>query len=378
MASIRKRVWKSRGAQHSAWVVDYRDQAGKRRLKTFVTKKEADGWAVNARHEVKQGIHTPASVSVTVAEAFDRWIAHCDAEGLEYGTIVQRRQHLNLHIAPFIGREKLSTLTTPRVNQFDAELRTAGRSLAMRRKVITNLKTMLTFAQGQGLVAQNVARGIKIKTDKRSAPPKLKEGVDFPSKAEIRALLDNVSDRWRAFFAVAIFTGLRAPELRGLRWADVHLDTGTLTVSQRADAWRKIGAPKTDAGKREIPLVPMAINALKQWRLECPASELDLVFPNNAGRVDSLPNIQRRVWEPLQIKCGLLDASGHPRYRFHSLRHAAASLFIAHLGWTPKRLQEVMGHASITMTFDRYGHMFSDPEGDKEAMKKLEAAIVAA
>ena len=70
--------------------------------------------------------------------------------------------------------------------------------------------------------------------------------------------------------------------------------------------------------------------------------------------------------------------AGQPRYRFHSLRHAAASLFIAHLGWTPKRLQEVMGHASITMTFDRYGHLFSDPEGDKEAMKKLEAAIVAA
>src|SRR5262249_12067231 len=240
------------------------------------------------------------------------------------------------------------------------------------------LKTMLKFAQGQGLVAQNVARGIKLKTDKRSAPAKLKEGVDFPSKAEIRTLLDNVSDRWRAFFVVAIFTGLRASELRGLRWADVYLSAGTVTVSQRADAWRKIGAPKSAAGKREIPLVPMAINALKQWQPQCPAGELGLVFPNNTGRVDSLPNIQRRVWGPLQLKCGVVDAAGQPRYRFHSLRHTAASLFIAHLGWTPKRLQEVMGHASITMTFDRYGHMFSDPEGDKDAMKKLEAAVISA
>jgi integrase len=378
MASIRKRIWKTGGAEKSAWIVDYVDQAGKRRLKTFSTKKQADAWTVQARHEVAQGTHTPASMSVTIAEAFDRWIAHCEAEGLEYGTIVQRRQHLNLHVAPFIGPEKLSSLTTPRVHQFDAELRTAGRSPAMRRKVITNLKTMLTFAQGQGLVAQNVARGIKLKTDKRSAAAKLKEGVDFPSKAEIRTLLDNASERWRAFFVVAIFTGLRASELRGLRWADVDLDAGTLAVSQRADAWRRIGAPKSAAGKREIPLVPMAINALKKWQPQCPAGELGLVFPNNAGRVDSLPNIQRRVWEPLQVKCGLLDAAGEPRYRFHSLRHAAASLFIAHLGWTPKRLQEVMGHGSITMTFDRYGHMFSDPEGDKEAMKKLEAAIVAA
>jgi integrase len=324
MASIRKRVWKSRGAQHSAWVVDYRDQAGKRHLKTFATKKEADGWAVNARHEVKQGIHTPATLSVTVAEAFERWIAHCDAEGLEYGTIVQRRQHLNLHVAPFIGREKLSSLTTPRVHQFDAELRTAGRSLAMRRKVITNLKTMLTFAQGQGLVAQNVAHGVKIKVDKRSAPSKLKEGVDFPTKAEIRTIIDDVTERWRAFFVVAIFTGLRASELRGLRWIDVDLDAGILTVSQRADAWRQIGAPKSAAGKRDVPLVPMAINALRQWKITCPAGELGLVFPNNAGRVEILPNIQRRVWDPLQIKCGLVDAIGQPRYRFHSLRHAAA------------------------------------------------------
>jgi integrase len=248
----------------------------------------------------------------------------------------------------------------------------------MRRKGITNLKTMLTFAQGQGLVAQNVARGVKIKTDKRAATRKLKEGVDFPSKVEIRALINNVSNRWRAFFVVAIFTGLRASELRGLRWADVDLETDILAVSQRADAWRKIGAPKSAAGKREIPLVPMAINALEQWKLQCPAGELDLVFPNNVGRIESLPNIQRRVWEPLQIKSGLVDSDGQPRYRFHSLRHAAASLFIAHLGWTPKRVQEVMGHASITMTFDRYGHLFADPAADKEAMKKLEAAVVAA
>ncbi len=333
---------------------------------------------MSALHEVKQGIHTPGSTSVTVAEATERWIAHCEAENLEFGTIKQRRQHLTLHIAPFIGREKLASLTMPRIHQFDADLRKAGRSIAMRRKIITNLKTMLTYCQGQGLVAQNVARGVKIKADKRSAPAKLKEGIDFPTKAEIRALLDNVSERWRAFFVVAIFTGLRASELRGLRWLDIDLDAGKLTVAQRADAWRRIGAPKSAAGKRDVLLVPMAINALRQWKLTCPAGELGLVFPNNTGRVDSLPNIQRRVWGPLQIKCGLIDATSQPRYRFHSLRHAAASLFIAHLGWTPKRVQEVMGHASITMTFDRYGHLFTDIEGDKEAMKKLEAAIVAA
>ena len=376
--SIRKRTWKSNGSEKSAWCVDYIDQHGKRHLKTFATKKEADAWAVTARHEVKQGVHTPASVSITVTEAMGRWIADCGANGLEYGTLLQRRQHLNLHVAPFIGHEKLSSLTTLRIHQFDAELRTAGRSLAMRRKVLTNLKTALTFAQGQGLVAQNVARGVKIRGDARSKPAKLKAGVDFPTKEEIRTLLDSVSERWRAFIVVAIFTGLRASELRGLRWADIDLEAGKLTVSQRADAWFKIGAPKSAAGKRDVPLVPMAINALRQWKSVCPVGELGLAFPNNSGHIEGLPNIQRRVWDPLQVKCGLVDAEGQARYRFHSLRHAAASLFIAHLGWTPKRVQEVLGHASITMTYDRYGHMFADPEGDREAMRKLEAAIVAA
>lgn len=93
MANIRKRKWTSRGVEHTAWIVDYHDQSGKRRLKTFATKKEADAWAVTALHEVKQGTHTPVSTSVTVSEATERWIAHCEAEGLEFSTIKQRRQH---------------------------------------------------------------------------------------------------------------------------------------------------------------------------------------------------------------------------------------------------------------------------------------------
>ena len=379
MPSIRKRVWTSRGVEHSAWVVDYFDQAGARRLKTFATKKAADAWAVTALHEVKQGTHTPGSTSVTVSQATERWIAHCEAEGLEHSTIKQRRQHLNLHIAPFIGREKLASLTTPRIYQFDADLRKAGRSVAMRRAVLTNLKTILTFCQGQGLVAQNVARGVKVKNDdRRNASAPLGEGRDFPSKAEIRGLLDRAPARWRAFIITAIFTGMRASELRGLTWKDVDLDIATVHVRQRADAWRNMGPPKSAAGTRDIPLVPMAVNALRHWRDNCPTGELGLVFPNGAGNIESHSNVVKRVWNPLQVTCGLVNEKGKPRYSFHALRHTAASLFIAHLGWTPKRVQSVLGHSSITMTFDRYGHLFEDRDGDAEAMKKLEAAIVAA
>jgi integrase len=376
--AIRKRRWISRGIAREAWVADYVDQHGDRHIRTFRTKKDADIWMAAARHEIGQGLHTAASRAISVSEAVQRWIEHSEAEGLEFGTIRQRQPHLRLHVGPFIGREKLSDLTVPRIHEFDAQLRAAGRSLAMRRKVLTNLKTALSFAQGRGLVAQNVARGVRIKAAGREARGPLREGLDYPSRSELKALLDAAHGRWRPFLITAMFTEMRASELRGLTWKDVDLGAGIIHVRRRADAWRTIGPPKSKAGKRNIPLPPIAINALKTWQPECPQGALGLVFPNRKGNVEMHSNIWCRFWQPLQIRCGLVREDGAARYGLHALRHAAASLFIAHLGWSPKRVQVVLGHSSITMTFDRYGHLFEDKEGDREAMAKIEAAIVAA
>ena len=201
----------------------------------------------------------------------------------------------------------------------------------------------------------------------------LQAGVDFPTLAELRQLT-NAASIGRALIVTAIFTGMRVSELLGLRWSDVDLEAElpVIRVRQRADRWGKIGAPKRRAGSRDIPLPPFVVNTLKQWRVPCPASELDLVFPTASGRVESYFTLRRSAWLPLLRDLGL------PQYGFHSLRHAAASMFIATLGWTPKRVQTVLGHASIRMTYDRYGHLFEDRDSDKEAMKKLEAAVIAA
>jgi integrase len=238
---------------------------------------------------------------------------------------------------------------------------------------------MLSFAQGRGLVAQNVARGVRIKADTRettSGP--LRAGVDFPTMAELNMLIEKVEGRRRPFIITAIFTGMRLSELRGLRWSDVDLDAGLIHVRQRADQWLKIGPTKSKAGKRDIPLAPLVVNTLKQWREVCPKGELDLVFPNTIGNIETMRDIHSRCWVPLQIKCGLTTDTGAARYNFHMLRHAAASLFIKYLGWSPKRLQAVMGHASINMTFDRYGHLFESVEADRDAMARIEAAVRAA
>jgi integrase len=77
----------------------------------------------------------------------------------------------------------------------------------------------------------------------------------------------------------------------------------------------------------------------------------------------------------LQVKTGLAEGAMHPKYRLHSLRHAAASLFIEQ-GFTPKRVQALMGHSSIQVTFDTYGHLFPSQDSDQEAMRQLQARLV--
>jgi integrase len=97
---------------------------------------------------------------------------------------------------------------------------------------------MLTFAQGRGLVAQNVVRGVRIKVDKRDAETgPLRAGVDFPTMGELNKLIENSAGRWRPFIVTAIFTGMRLSELRGLSWDGVDLEKGQIHIRQRADGW---------------------------------------------------------------------------------------------------------------------------------------------
>ena len=120
MASIRKRKF---GTDKECWIVDYRDQHGKRHIKSFPNKKSAEAWKVSAQHEIVQGTHTPASASKTVQEVWQLWIDESDRNGLEFSTVRQRRQHLEHHVSALLGRQRLSSLTTPMIHDFDSRLR---------------------------------------------------------------------------------------------------------------------------------------------------------------------------------------------------------------------------------------------------------------
>src|SRR5215208_3347663 len=109
--SIRKRTWKKRdGTPKEAWVVDYVDGQGKRRLKTFARKEEADAFNTVARVELTEGTHVADRASVTVKEAGALWLARARAEGLERVTVESYQQQLSRHIVPFLGSSKISQL----------------------------------------------------------------------------------------------------------------------------------------------------------------------------------------------------------------------------------------------------------------------------
>jgi integrase len=127
---------------------------------------------------------------------------------------------------------------------------------------------------------------------------------------------------------------------------------------QRADRYNNIGPPKSDSSVRTIPLDREAmVPALKEWKLKCPPS--DFVFPTSTGRIEHHANMLRGL-EPIMVKSGVIE-KGEPKYALHAFRHFFASWCInpkARGGreLPPKQVQYLLGHSTISMTFDIYGH----------------------
>ena len=408
--SIRQRTWTTNGVEHKAWQVSYTDANGKRQRPQFKLKKEAEAFLNRAKTQVMDGTHILPGDSITVEEAGKLWITAKQRAGREQATIDQYKQHVELHIAPLIGAMKLPDLSPPRLSKFEDDLIEAGRSSAMVRKVMVSLGSIIANAQKRGHVHRNVVRdmrglngGSDARAEKR-AKAKLRVGVDIPSPEEVKAILGALQGRWRPLLMTAIFTGLRASELRGLRWDDVDLAKMQIHVRQRADRYNAIGRPKSEAGDRDVPIPAPLVNVLREWRLVCPKKDtgkrdangepvkaLELVFPNGQGKVESLGNIINRGLAPSQLRAGVtvdtgkVDEEGKPvlgpKYGgMHALRHFNASWLInppaaGGLGLSPKEVQERLGHSSIVITMNTYSHLFPKHDAGDE-MSAAAAALL--
>jgi integrase len=264
--SIRPRQWTNKdGSLSTRWVFDYVDGGGKRRHLTFEKKREAEAARTKIETEKAGRLHTAKRASVTIQQASELWYTGCEArtppiERTTLDTYKRAKDQINAEL----GGEKLSQLTTGKVIAFrdkiairEKERGTTGDKAA---RLVTILGAILADAQERGLVAQNVVRLLNKKKGGDRIRRKLEVGVDIPTPDEIRKIVAQLNDpkfaRWRATLLTFVFTGLRASEVRGLSKNDVDLDKGELHVRQRADAYKKIGSPKTKGSRRTVPLLP--------------------------------------------------------------------------------------------------------------------------
>jgi integrase len=373
--AIRQREWvTSKGKRCSAWVVDYFDAGGTRRLKTFHTKREADDWRSSTRVDLKAGTHVADRASITVEKAGQSWVDTAVADGLEAGTIEGYRLILRKHIAPYIGATRLNAVTGPAIRKLEDDLLADGRSRDLIRRVVVQLGAIIADAVDRGDASHNPVQARKRRSRRSRQTSKrhtrrLEVGVDIPAPAEIRAVLKAAAGRDKALFSTAALCGLRASELRGLRWQDVDFAAGTLTVAQRADKFRKVGSPKTATSRRTLPLPGVVASALKTWKVESGNRE-GLVFPGKGGKPSTLHPILN-AWADLQVKAKVVVDDAAKYAGVHCLRHFYASWCAAPvpsggLGLPLKTVQVRMGHSTLAMTADRYGHLF--PSTDDAAV----------
>jgi integrase len=329
-----------------------------------------------------------------VEKAGKLWIISGQNAGLKRSTINQRTSHYENHIKTLIGDMLLSRLTVPAVRDFEDRMRHEGRSPAMVTKVLTSLGSILSDANERGLATRNPVRDIKgsrkgrdRRLEKRQKG-RIEVGVDIPTRGEIKALVEALTDHWRPLLITAVFTGMRSSELRGLRWQDVNLKAGEISVRQRADQFKKIGPTKSEAGNRTIAVPPLVTNALKELRLK-QQSGTELVFANSDGEPRSHTNIVNEGLIPAMIGAGVTkpgkSRKGKPiavaKYTgLHALRHFYASWLINRkedggLGLPAKMVQERLGHASIVMTMDVYGHLFPRADDGRELADAASALL---
>jgi integrase len=366
------------------WLVTLTTPDGKKSYKTFNRRKDA------AKHDREKGVavdkgeFTHDRDSPMISQAASDWLKACGEDGLERSTIDRYRQYANLHIVPLIGAVKLNELSLPMLRQFQGELREAAkrnkrvrRPEAIVKGATTALCGIISQAMDDGLVNRNIVKERSRRKTNRGASaernkPQLEVGKDIPTPAEIEALMTALHKprfiKWRPLIMVAAFTGLRASELRGLRWCDLDLQKGLLNVRQRADRYNEIGSPKSGKSARRIPLPDAVKKELLEHKLRSNFKKPDdLVFANGAGNVESLANIRNRGLVPAWREAGVTD-----RYEgMHSLRHWFASWCANRkedggLGLPMKVVQERMGHSSILITADRYSHLFPVEAADQE------------
>lgn len=198
--------------------------------------------------------------------------------------------------------------------------------------------------------------------------------TEFPvlDVAAIGRLIAATPKRYRCLVAVSVLTGLRQSEALGLRWRDVDVKAGTISVSRQLDRAGSLVELKTDAARRTVPIPPSLVRMLRAHKAEAfergRAGGEDFVFASETGRPLGHRNVGRRGLDKATAATNL------PRLRWHDLRHLTASVLIGE-GAPPSYVATVLGHASPAITLSIYAHVFAEAEHAERTRDRMEAAF---
>jgi integrase len=342
-----------RRASDGRWVAALIMEDGRRVVRRASSRKDAAAkleLLLKARAE-GQAIAADRSTAAFLTE----WLAVVK-NTVGAGTFERYEQYIRVHALPALGRIRLGRLTPQHFQRLYQEKLAAGLSPTTVNHLHTVLHGAFAEAVRWGLVPRNVVALVR-------PPRKAHVEVVALTVEQARALLVAATgNRFEELLVLALKTGMRRGELLALRWEDVDLDKGVLQVRgtlRRTQEGLSIGTPKTAASRRKVVLSPASVTALLRHRArqeqERQAAgdlwhDLGLVFPNRLGRLMEPRDLLADVYRPL------LNRAGLPPVTFHTLRHTAATLLLAE-GEHPKVVQELLGHAQVSITLDRYSHM---------------------
>ncbi|HET7646977.1 MAG TPA: tyrosine-type recombinase/integrase [Gaiellaceae bacterium] len=331
----------------------------KRIRKTFPTLADARAWRSEAQTAIRQGTMRAPS-QMTLSDAADAWLAGARAgsirnrSGDRYKPSVIRSYEtsLRLRVLPELGKRKVSEIRRRDVQ--DLADRLLGQSLdpSTIRNALMPLRAIFRRALARGDVAVNPTRGLEL-----PAVRGRRDRIVSPDEAE--ALLAALPERDRALWATALYGGLRRGELQALRWDDVDLANGVIRVERAWDVQEGPIEPKSRAARRKVPIPAILRDYLVEHRHGRPGA-LGHVFGRPDGKAFDGPTVDARAKSAWR-------RSGLEPITLHEARHTFASLMIA-AGVNAKALATYMGHASVTITLDRYGHLMAGNEDESAAL----------
>lgn len=337
----------------------YKDPSGRRHLvKAGSTKKDALAFQRRLDASLADGTYglKPAPLWDEYAPM---WLDTYARVHVKPSTYDDYECVARIHLTPFFKGFGLDQISPVDVQRFVRQEQVKGVGDRMINKAITLFKTMMNHAVEWGYVKDTPARFIK----KLKIP---KKEMEFLEPHEVSALLANSKEEDVPIFAVAALTGGREGEVFGLMWDDYDPNERLINYHRTYSSKYGWTTTKNSRARKVVVSIELA-KILDEWKAKSGGKNGELMFP---GKIPGKPRhpsaVYHRRFHPA------LESAGIRRIRFHDLRHTYAALMIS-LEANPKFIQQQLGHSSIVVTLDVYGHLYKDAKGDIDA--RLDEAV---